>query len=140
VQNGSLGHVRPLDLEVEERQDGRHPPTVERRVGAAQQLEARVLVHADVICAGPTRLGCLHRPSTQPQRHPRHPGRARPGGLRADPGDREAEEYLTDEHIAAWTAHLAGPEQQLRLLKATPAMLTAGRVPEYLLEQVRIAG
>jgi chloramphenicol 3-O-phosphotransferase len=40
--------------------------------------------------------------------------------------------YDTGEHIAAWTAHLAGLEQQLRLLRATSGMLTAGTLPEYL--------
>jgi chloramphenicol 3-O-phosphotransferase len=40
--------------------------------------------------------------------------------------------YDTGEHIAAWTAHLAGLEQQLRLLHATAGMLTAGTMPEYL--------
>jgi hypothetical protein len=44
----------------------------------------------------------------------------------------DAFRYDTDEHIAAWTAHLAGLEQHLRLLKATSGMLTTGRMPEYL--------
>jgi hypothetical protein len=35
--------------------------------------------------------------------------------------------YDTPENIAAWTAHLAGLEQQLRLFRAQPGMLTAGR-------------
>jgi hypothetical protein len=44
----------------------------------------------------------------------------------------EAFRYDADEQIAAWTAHLAGLEHQLRLLKAAPGMLTTGRMPEYL--------
>lgn len=40
--------------------------------------------------------------------------------------------YDTPENIAAWTAHLAGLEQQLRLFRARPGMLTAGTMPEYL--------
>jgi hypothetical protein len=40
--------------------------------------------------------------------------------------------YDSAEHIAAWTAHLAGLEQQLRLLHATEGMLTGGTMPEYL--------
>jgi hypothetical protein len=44
----------------------------------------------------------------------------------------EAFRYDTAEHITAWTAHLTGLEQQLRLLHATPDMLTGGTMPEYL--------
>jgi hypothetical protein len=40
--------------------------------------------------------------------------------------------YDSVGHIAAWTAHLAGLEQHLRLLHAAPGMLTAGAMPEYL--------
>lgn len=40
--------------------------------------------------------------------------------------------YDTPQHIAAWVAHLAGLEHELRLLKATPGMLTDGAMPEYL--------
>lgn len=40
--------------------------------------------------------------------------------------------YTTDEQITAWTAHLAGVEQHLRLMNAAPGMLTAGTMPEYL--------
>jgi len=40
--------------------------------------------------------------------------------------------YDTPQHIAAWVAHLAGLEHHLRLLKATPGMLTDGTMPEYL--------
>ena len=40
--------------------------------------------------------------------------------------------YTTPQNIAAWTAHLSGLEQQLRLMDAQPGMLTDGTMPEYL--------
>ncbi|MFG1967647.1 hypothetical protein ACGFJ2_59210, partial [Nonomuraea sp. NPDC049028] len=40
--------------------------------------------------------------------------------------------YSTSEQIAAWTAHLIGVEQHLRLMNATPGMLSDGAMPEYL--------
>jgi chloramphenicol 3-O-phosphotransferase len=40
--------------------------------------------------------------------------------------------YDTPAQITAWTRHLAGIEQQLRLMDATPGMLTGGTMPEYL--------
>jgi chloramphenicol 3-O-phosphotransferase len=40
--------------------------------------------------------------------------------------------YDTPQAIAAWVAHLAGLESQLRLLKAQPGMLTTSAMPEYL--------
>ncbi|MEU6718368.1 AAA family ATPase [Nonomuraea sp. NPDC046802] len=40
--------------------------------------------------------------------------------------------YDTPAGITAWTAHLVGIEQQLRLLRAPDAMLSAGAMPEYL--------
>lgn len=40
--------------------------------------------------------------------------------------------YDTPHGIAAWTEHLAGLEQHLRLMKAAPGMLTDGVMPEYL--------
>ncbi|MGH3516277.1 MAG: AAA family ATPase [Micromonosporaceae bacterium] len=40
--------------------------------------------------------------------------------------------YDTPQETAAWVAHLAGIEAQLRLLHAEPGMLTAGTMPEYL--------
>lgn len=43
--------------------------------------------------------------------------------------------YDTDDEITAWTDHLAGVEDQLRLLKAQPGMLTSGTMPEYLFER-----
>jgi len=40
--------------------------------------------------------------------------------------------YDTPAQITAWTRHLAGIEQQLRLMDADPGMLTGGTTPEYL--------
>lgn len=40
--------------------------------------------------------------------------------------------YGTQDGIAAWTAHLVGIEQQLRLLNGCDAMLSGGGMPEYL--------
>jgi chloramphenicol 3-O-phosphotransferase len=44
----------------------------------------------------------------------------------------DAFRYDTPAQIAAWVAHLAGVEQQLRLLNARPGVLTDGGMPEYL--------
>ncbi|WP_284741714.1 TniB family NTP-binding protein [Amycolatopsis sp. RTGN1] len=40
--------------------------------------------------------------------------------------------YDTPDGIAAWTAHLAGLQDELRLFDAGPDMLTGGTMPEYL--------
>ncbi|RSM65288.1 hypothetical protein DMB66_17345 [Actinoplanes sp. ATCC 53533] len=40
--------------------------------------------------------------------------------------------YDTPQTIAAWVTHLAGIEDNLRLLRAEPGMLTDGAMPEYL--------
>ncbi|MGW4750487.1 hypothetical protein ACWEPR_37865 [Streptomyces sp. NPDC004290] len=40
--------------------------------------------------------------------------------------------YDTPHGIAAWVSHLAGVEDQLRLFRAAPGMLTDGTMPEYL--------
>jgi chloramphenicol 3-O-phosphotransferase len=40
--------------------------------------------------------------------------------------------YDTTTAVTAWTAHLTGIEQQLRLFAQQPGMLTAGAMPEYL--------
>jgi hypothetical protein len=40
--------------------------------------------------------------------------------------------YDTPAGIAAWTAHLAGLQQHLRLFDAPPGMLAGGTMPEYL--------
>ncbi len=40
--------------------------------------------------------------------------------------------YDTPSEIAAWVTHLAGIEEQLRLLRGEPGMLTDKEMPEYL--------
>ena len=69
-----------------------------------------------------------------------------PGGRRAGSADALATQtqrrfdlaelgpfrYNTPAGIQAWVTHLAGLENQLRLLKARPGMLTGGVMPEYL--------
>ena len=68
---------------------------------------------------------------------------ARPGRTRNDEAATQTERrfdlinldpfsYDTDTAVAAWTSHLAGIEQQLRLFAQPPAMLTTGPMPEYL--------
>ena len=57
------------------------------------------------------------------------PGQA---GLRFDLVDLDRFSYATPDGIAAWTAHLVGIEQQLRLLNGHDGMLSGGGMPEYL--------
>jgi len=52
--------------------------------------------------------------------------------LRFDLLDLDRFTYDTPAGIAAWAAHLAGIEQQLRLLHGHDGMLSAGIMPEYL--------
>ncbi len=52
--------------------------------------------------------------------------------LRFDLLDLDRFSYDTPAGIAAWTAHLAGLEQQLRLLHGHDGMLSDGTMPEYL--------
>jgi len=52
--------------------------------------------------------------------------------LRFDLIDLDRFTYDTPKGIAAWTAHLAGVEQQLRLLNGHDGMLSDGDMPEYL--------
>jgi hypothetical protein len=52
--------------------------------------------------------------------------------LRFDLIDLDRFTYDTDAGIQAWTAHLVGIEQQLRLLNAHDGMLSDGATPEYL--------
>jgi hypothetical protein len=40
--------------------------------------------------------------------------------------------YDTPQEIGTWVTHLAGLEDQIRLLRAAPGMLTDGVMPEYL--------
>ena len=52
--------------------------------------------------------------------------------LRFDLVDLDRFSYDTPAGIAAWTAHLVGLEQQLRLLHGSDGMLSGGGMPEYL--------
>ena len=52
--------------------------------------------------------------------------------LRFDLIDLDRFSYGTPDGIAAWTAHLVGIEQQLRLLRGCDGMLSGGAMPEYL--------
>ena len=52
--------------------------------------------------------------------------------LRFDLVDLDRFSYDTPAGIAAWTAHLVGIEQQLRLLRGGDGMLSGGDMPEYL--------
>jgi hypothetical protein len=52
--------------------------------------------------------------------------------LRFDLVDLDRFSYGTPDGIAAWTAHLVGVEQQLRLLHGCDGMLSSGGMPEYL--------
>ncbi|MGH3420763.1 MAG: AAA family ATPase, partial [Streptosporangiaceae bacterium] len=52
--------------------------------------------------------------------------------LRFDLVDLGRFSYATPAGIAAWTAHLVGIEQQLRLLRGRDGMLSGGDMPEYL--------
>ncbi|MFG2960881.1 AAA family ATPase [Streptomyces sp. NPDC048291] len=45
--------------------------------------------------------------------------------------------YDSPPQITAWVQHLAGLEDQLRLLKAERGMLTDGRMPEYLFDRTK---
>jgi hypothetical protein len=95
-----------------------------------------VLIGVDIPGSGLLREG-RHDPRTgqwvfPPPAGPSAEGLATQTERRFDLVRLETFRYDTDEHIAAWTAHLAGLEQQLRLLKAAPGMLTANRMPEYL--------
>jgi AAA domain len=51
---------------------------------------------------------------------------------RFDLVDLDPFDYTTPEGMNAFLEHLAGIEDQLRLLKAQPGMLTTGDMPEYL--------
>ena len=52
--------------------------------------------------------------------------------LRFDLVDLDRFSYAAPGGIAAWTAHLVGLEQQLRLLNGCAGMLSGGGMPEYL--------
>jgi hypothetical protein len=95
-----------------------------------------VLIGVDIPGSGLLREG-RHDPRTgqwvfPPPAGPSAEGLATQTERRFDLVHLEAFRYDTDEHITAWTAHLAGLEHQLRLMKSTPGMLTDGAMPEYL--------
>jgi hypothetical protein len=96
-----------------------------------------VLIGVDIPGSGLLREG-RHDPRTgqwilPPSRH------AAARGLEATQTERRFDlieldrfRYDTPPQITAWTRHLAGVEQQLRLMDAAPGMLTGGTMPEYL--------
>jgi hypothetical protein len=96
-----------------------------------------VLIGVDIPGSGLLREG-RHDPRTGQWTFPpsRHAG---VHGLEATQTERRFDvieldrfRYDTPPQIIAWTRHLAGVEQQLRLMDATPGMLTGGAMPEYL--------
>ena len=96
-----------------------------------------VLIGVDIPGSGLLREG-RHDPRTGQWAFPpsRHAG---VHGLEATQTERRFDlveldrfRYDTPAQITAWTRHLAGVEQQLRLLDADPGMLTGGTMPEYL--------
>jgi hypothetical protein len=96
-----------------------------------------VLIGVDIPGAGLLREG-RHDPRTGQWTFPpsRHAG---VHGLEATQTERRFDlieldrfRYDTPPQITAWTRHLAGIEQQLRLMDAAPGMLTDGTMPEYL--------
>ena len=96
-----------------------------------------VLIGVDIPGSGLLREG-RHDPRTgqwlfPPSRH------ADARGLEATQTERRFDlvelgrfRYDTPPQITAWTRHLAGIEQQLRLMDAAAGMLTDGIMPEYL--------
>ena len=96
-----------------------------------------VLIGVDIPGSGLLREG-RHDPRTGQWTFPpsRHAG---VHGLEATQTERRFDlveldrfRYDTPPQITAWTRHLAGVEQQLRLMDAAPGMLTDGTMPEYL--------
>jgi hypothetical protein len=96
-----------------------------------------VLIGVDIPGSGLLREG-RHDPRTGQWTFPpsRHAG---VHGLEATQTERRFDlveldrfRYDTPAQITAWTRHLAGIEQQLRLMGADPGMLTDGTMPEYL--------
>lgn len=96
-----------------------------------------VLIGVDIPGSGLLREG-RHDPRSKQWILP--PSRqARTHGLEATQTERRFDlieldrfRYDTPAQITAWVEHLAGLEDQLRLLKAPEAMLTDGSMPEYL--------
>ena len=96
-----------------------------------------VLIGVDIPGSGLLREG-RHDPRTgqwafPPSRHAGvHALEATQTERRFDLVELDRFRYDTPAQITAWTRHLAGIEQQLRLMDADPGMLTGGTMPEYL--------
>ena len=96
-----------------------------------------VLIGVDIPGSGLLREG-RHDPATGQWAFPpsRHAGirqlEATQTERRFDLVELDRFRYDTPAQITAWTRHLAGIEQQLRLMNAAPGMLTDGTMPEYL--------
>jgi hypothetical protein len=96
-----------------------------------------VLIGVDIPGSGLLREG-RHDPRTGQWIFPpsQHPGgcalEATQTERRFDLIELDRFRYDTPAQITAWTRHLAGIEQQPRLMDAIPGMLTDGTMPEYL--------
>lgn len=77
------------------------------------------------------RLGSDAVPSSKTGRRS-NPQAATQTARRFDLIDLDPFRYDTPADIHAWVTHLAGIEDQLRLFRAKPGMLTSGTMPEYL--------
>jgi hypothetical protein len=66
-----------------------------------------------------------------------HDAAATQTGRRFDLVDLDPFDYSTPAGITAFLEHLAGIEDQLRLLRSFDGMLTAGSMPEYLFRRTR---
>lgn len=99
-----------------------------------------ILVGVDIPGSGLLREG-RHDPRTQqvvfpPSRHAKaHALESTQTERRFDLVELDRFRYDTPAQMTAWINHLTGIEGQLRLLKASPGMLTDGHMPEYLLER-----
>ncbi|BCY10950.1 TniB family NTP-binding protein [Actinoplanes sp. L3-i22] len=95
-----------------------------------------VLIGVNIPGSGLLREGCQDPGTGQwafpaPARH-HHDDPATQTERRFDLVQLDPFAYDTAAHIQAWVDHLTGLEQHLRLLHATPGMLTGGVMPEYL--------
>jgi hypothetical protein len=96
-----------------------------------------VLIGVDILSSGLLREG-RHDPRSGQWIIPPS-GRGKTRGVEATQTERRFDlieldrfRYDTPQGITAWTEHLAGLEQQLRLMRASPGMLTEAGMPEYL--------
>ncbi len=99
-----------------------------------------VLVGVDIPGSGLLKEGRFDPGTRQwvlpPSRHAEIPGlEATQTERRFDLVELDRFRYDEPAQITAWVDHLAGVEEQLRLLKAPSGMLTAGHMPEYLYER-----